>query len=71
MTDGKSDTTTKPFSWPTLGSCVKSWEGTCDHCGQPYPPDTRITSRWSKTRFTIACQCSPAQWVTMEVGSGR
>lgn len=62
--------TTVGFKWPTLGSCVKSWEGTCDYCDEPYPPETRITSRWSPTRFTIACQCSLDKHVVMEVAGG-
>ncbi len=80
MTDRSSQTTehqkplpavddhqTTAFQWPTLGSCVKSWEGTCGHCGEPYPPETRITSRFSPTRFTISCQCSLDKHVMMEV----
>jgi|HubBroStandDraft_1064217.scaffolds.fasta_scaffold09816_3 hypothetical protein len=53
------------FKWPTLGDTVKSWEGTCDHCGELYPPETRILARLSPTSFCISCECSPRQWVQM------
>ena len=53
--------------WPTLSDYAKTWEGTCAHCGEAYPADTRINARWSATRFFISCNCSPRKWVAMEV----
>lgn len=52
--------------WPTLGDRVKTWDGACDHCGEPFPPDTRINAVWSPTRFFISCECSPSAWVAMD-----
>jgi hypothetical protein len=50
----------------TLGSRVKSWDATCDHCGEKYSPDTPINAVWSPTLFYISCRCSPGAWVCME-----
>ena len=55
------------FKWPTLGDKLKSWEGTCDYCGEAYPPDTRIAAVWSPTRFFISCRCSPQKLIAMEI----
>jgi hypothetical protein len=59
------------MSWQTLADRVTSWDGTCDYCGETYPPDTRILAVWSPTRFWIACRCSPQKCVVMESDQGQ
>lgn len=66
MTKPDADTA-KPFKWPTLGSCVKSWDVKCGRCGSGFPPETWILARMSPTVFCISCDCSPREWITMEV----
>jgi hypothetical protein len=48
--------------WPTLGETNE----TCPRCGERLT-GAMITSRWSPTRFTVACPCSPARWIEMEI----
>jgi hypothetical protein len=54
------------LKWPTLADVAKSWSGTCDKCGEPYPPDTLVNAIWSPTQFFISCRCSLHIWVSME-----
>ena len=52
------------YVWPTLGETTE----TCSRCGEVLT-GAPITSCSSPTRFTVACPCSPASHIRMEIGS--
>lgn len=61
MTETVDQRDLKAQPWPTLGETTE----TCQRCGKSLT-GAPITSRWSPARFTVACPCSPREWILME-----